>query len=253
MVHDIVGDVLKAVRQNQPAPEVEALIEKTKERMRDEFRISHKGPAALTSLPETSLLPQKFASRLFEHEYRIQLNPELWKKQWDAVERSLRWFMGSRWLARFQEVGPETWKVVDEVLEFDVDGVKAYVKIDCALDLNGRFILIDWKSSSLRESDAENLLVAALYAHEVWGADPQQIEAYAVSLLDGKQRRADVNEDSLIETHLRIQEQAALLHEEGSLADPFAIPPPSDVALCRRCNFQRLCHPSKEPAPSGRN
>jgi hypothetical protein len=232
IVHEVVGETLKTLRQGEPAPDVEAVINKTRERMRDEFKKSKENPGS--------------EGRLFEHEYNARVNPDAWKKQWNGVELSLRWFFGSKWIERLKTVPPEAWKTVDEVLSFDIDGIKAYVKIDCALELDGRFILIDWKTSPLKPGDAASLSVAALYAHETWGAEPDAIDAHAVSLLDGKSERALIDEDVLMESFMKIQEEAGWLTEQKETlgADIEMIPLPSNVDLCRRCNFQRLCHPS---------
>lgn len=231
LVHEVVGDTCKILRQGEPAPGIEAVIAKTRERMRDEFKKSKEGADS--------------PSRLFEHEYNTSVNPDAWKKQWNGVELSLRWFFNSKWMARLKTLSPENWKTVDEVLSFDVDGIKAYVKIDCALEVDGRFILIDWKTSALKPGDAAALSVAALYAHETWGAEPDAIDAFVVSLLDGKSEKATIDEDALMETFMKIQEEAGWVEEQKVTlgADIEMIPLPSNLETCRRCNFQRLCHP----------
>jgi hypothetical protein len=199
--------------------------------MREEFRDSLKN-----SQPKW---------RLFEHEYGIRLSQEAWQSQWNGVEQALRRFMSSAWYDRLAAIGPECWKAVDEVLKFDVGGVTAYLKIDCGIEVEGQFYLMDWKTSQLRASDESGLLVSALYAHEVWGADPCSITALSVSLLNGQSRKASVNEDSLMETYLKIQENAALLESASSHfgSDPFSLPPAELLEICERCNFQKICYP----------
>src|SRR5262249_8777479 len=101
VLHDSIGLVLKKLRQGSALPSADELIHETRERMREEFKSSRAG--------------LKAASRLFEHEYQVTLNPEKWQEHWQDLERSLRWFMASSWLARLQTLGPECWKAVDEV------------------------------------------------------------------------------------------------------------------------------------------
>lgn len=230
IVHEAIGDILKTVRQAEAIPEESTAIAKIHDRMRSEFKASREGRAD---------------APLFEHRFNTPVAPEVWRRQWENVERSVRWFIGSNWLKRLASLGPECWKAVDEVLSFDVNGIKAYAKIDCAVETGGKFYLIDWRTSAPGPREEPSLLVAALYAHENWGADPEAIEALAVSVHDGSTFHANVSEESLMETHLRIEEEAAELQQATSVVDdPMQVSPPSDIAVCRRCSFQALCYPA---------
>lgn len=234
VIHEAVGGLLKLVRQRADLPAEDAWTEEIKLKMREQFKES-----------KENIIDKPV---LFEHHYNIQLNPAVWQTHWQTVEKSLRWFYKSKWMARFKEVGPEVWKAVDDLMSFEVDGVKAWVKMDCAIETGGRFILIDWKTSAPKPSDEFSLQVAALYAHDVWGAEPESIDAIAVSLLDGQQMKATINEETLMEAQMRIQEESAKLLEEmdrrrGEI-DPLTIPMPSAIQTCVRCNFQSVCHPS---------
>jgi hypothetical protein len=230
LVHEAIGDILKSIRQGEPAPEEEAVIARVRERMREEFRASKEG---------------RSEAPLFEHKFDAPVAPEAWRRQWDSVERSLRWFLQSNWLKRLSSLGPECWKAVDEVLAFDVNGIKAYAKIDCAVETNGKFFIIDWRTSPAGPREEPALQVSALYAHENWGADPENVQALAVSLQDGSAYHANVTEESLMETHLRIEEEAGALQEASAgVNDPLEIPPPADITVCRRCSFQSICYPS---------
>lgn len=228
-VHEAIGEILKTLRQGSPAPDLETFIAGVKEKMRIDFKTSVEGSGA----------------RLFEHEYGISLPQDVWRGHWATVEKSLRWFYASRWMTRLSTLGPECWKAVDEVLEFDVNGIKAYVKIDCAIETDGKFYLIDWKTSAPDVRVEPSLLTAALYAHEVWGAEIENTTAMAVSLVDGKTFHANVNEETLMEAHLRIEEEAASLQEAASDmgTDPFQIEA-AGPETCRRCSFQKLCFPA---------
>ena len=242
VIHKSVGDIIKTLRQGGALLSPEEIIQQTKEVMRAEFKNSKDQ----TPSEEQLFAERLFAERLFEHEYGLSINPQVWQDHWNTVEKSLRWFLSSRWLERLKELGPEVWKAVDEVLAFELGDIKAYVKIDCAVETGGRFHLIDWKSSALGPDDQKNLGVAALYAHEVWGAEPEAITATAVSLTEGRSLEASVNEDSLMETYLRIQAEAEFLSQQTSEfnGDPFKIPMTTHLKTCTRCNFQKLCYPN---------
>jgi PD-(D/E)XK nuclease superfamily len=232
LIHETIGDVVKIVRQKGDVLDIETLLNQTKEKMRTFFLLSKTDATT--------------ADRLFEHEFNTPVAPQVWKEMWNKVETSLRWFMASKWLNRLKEMGPETWKIVDEVVSFDIGGIKTYVKIDCALESDGKFYLIDWKSSAPRAEDDAALLVAALYAHEVWGADPEMIVAMSVSLLDGQSKTVEVTEDNLMETYLKIQEESGLLQENSAVlgTDPMTAPMTTSLQTCRRCNYQRICYPT---------
>lgn len=233
LVHETIGDVLKSVRQAEPLPDEEAVVTKARDRMREEFKASKDG---------------RSESPLFEHKFNQTVPADAWKRQWESVERSLRWFLRSTWLKRLATLGPECWKAVDEVLAFDVNGIKAFAKIDCAVEIEGKFFLIDWRTSPAGPREEPALQVAALYAHENWGADPEMMQVLAVSLQDGAIYHANVNEESLMETHLRIEEESSKLQEAAAVGgDPFEVPSPDDKSICRRCSFQGICFPSGIP------
>lgn len=225
MVHDVIGDVIKSMRQGSPIKKVEDVISEARTQMRDEFK----------------------NGQLFEQIYNHNLPNEMWKQNWHRVEKSLTWFFGSPWFKRLQEMGPEAWKAVNEVLDFDVDGIKAYAKIDCALETEGRFVLIDWKTASLRAQDKESLLVSALYAHEVWDAHPEQMDAFVVSLVDGQHEKILIDEESLMETFMKIQEESAMLEEKiksfDASAQALTVIGTDQHSTCVRCNFQKICYP----------
>ncbi len=229
-VHEAIGRLLQGVRQGEPCPAVDEIVHETRRAMREEFKASQGDGGPF---------------RLFEHEYGTRLAPFAWQQQWGSVEKSLRWFLGSDWFRRLKLIPPEGWKAVDETLSFEVEGVKAFVKIDCAIEMNGRFALMDWKTSGLRPEDGDSLLVAALYAVEVWGAEPESIDAFAVSLKEGRHARAPVDAEALTNAALRIQHEALRMDEDlkSAGADPFRAEMPAERGVCRRCNFQRLCHP----------
>ncbi len=229
-LHEAIGDLLKRLRQGEALPDAEKFVDEQKNKMRDQFRVSREGSQADV--------------RLYEHEYRVSLGPDVWKNHWMNVETALRWFLASKWGARLSQLGPESWKAVDEILSFDVNGIKAYVKIDCAIEMDGRFFLIDWKTKTPDATSEPALLVAALYAHEVWGAEMENIQAMAVSLTDGQTFHAHVDEDALMNVHLRIEEETQRLEEAKAALprDLFSISAPDDTSRCRRCNFEKLCY-----------
>lgn len=230
-VHSEIGEVLKMVRQGSPPPPLEDWLDRVRNTMRDQFRASRENTAE--------------ALRFFEHEYDIPVPRQVWAEPWAKVESSLRRFHGSAWLERFCSLGPECWKAIDEIISFNVGEIKAFVKIDCAIESDGQFTIVDWKTSPLRDEPDTGLQTAALYAHEVWGADPAGTQILAVSLLDGKMRRYPVDEELLMETHLRIESESQTFSNLDRNADPFQRPMTSNRQTCERCHFKKLCYPGE--------
>ncbi|MFN0117474.1 MAG: PD-(D/E)XK nuclease family protein [Elusimicrobiota bacterium] len=228
-IHEAIGHLLKQVRQGEKVFDIEEILSKFKISMREQF---------VNSKSQTLS-----ASRLFEHEFQIQIAQEEWKRQWDNVEKTIRWFFQSSWFLKLKDLGPESWKVIDEVVRFELNGTQAYAKIDCAVEVKGNFFLIDWKTSSSMESSA--LKVAALYSFEQWGADPSNVQAHAVNLFTGKSERIDIDEDALMETQMKIEEEAAQLFEAQTQLgdDPLKLPMASSQA-CLQCSYQKICHPN---------
>jgi len=232
LVHETIGALLKTVRQGREVPSEDAVVFEARQRMQSEFKRSMEGNGD--------------TGRLFEHEYAVPTRPEIWRGHWAVVEKSLKWFLNSRWFERLKSLGPECWKTVDEVLNFDVNGIRAYVKIDCAVEFDGGFYLMDWKTSALRPKDADPLVVGALYANEVWGAAPGKISATAVSLKTGEVLKAKLDERALQEVRFRIETESRRLNEAASVfgTDPAGVPMTENIGTCMRCNFQRICHPN---------
>ena len=72
LVHQIIGDILKTVRQGQTVGEADMWIQRIKDRMRTEFL--------------SSKMDQGSPNRLFEHEYSSSVSGEVWQNQWKQVE-----------------------------------------------------------------------------------------------------------------------------------------------------------------------
>jgi len=232
LIHQTVGNILKQLRQGDTIPPESAIIEEVRQKMREEYKASRDGTS-----PET---------QLFEHAYDLPVPKEAWAQHWVNVETSLRWFFQSNWYKKLKTLEPHNWKAIDEVLAFDIDGIQTYVKIDLGLEIKNRFVLVDWKGAKLREEDQANLQIAALYAHEVWEAPPENIDAFVVSLTKGDIKKIAITEDVLMETYTRVLEEVEMIQsaQPNGYENPMSIPATTHLGHCLRCNYQRLCHPS---------
>jgi hypothetical protein len=229
-LHSSIGDLLKTVRQGVPVPVVEDWILSVRDKMRKDF------------LSSRDNLDPHF--RLFEHEYSKPVAPEVWRQEWALVEKRLRGFFESAWLQRFLSTGPECWKAVDDLFEFHLGETKLYAKIDCALEVDGRFLIVDWVQSRPKKYQERGLLLAALYAREVWGADMNQLDLFLVGLESGENRKVLVEEKTLNDLEGQINRESILLADfiQKQTNTLESLPFPQDTGLCLSCSYQKICY-----------
>lgn len=142
-----------------------------------------------------------------------------------------------------------SWKPVDTIGSFDLDGLKVWCAIDFAYtDTAGMTRLIDWKTGAEdRESLTTQLACYALYAVSEWGADLTRLRLHGVFLREGARvSEYPVQPELLVNAKDAILTSAAAMREV--LDDPAAnaaseerFPCCEDPGVCRRCNFRQAC------------
>lgn len=238
-VHRCVEEILKDLKEGRELPAPEAAIEKMLQRMRDDFKASRAGRYREN--------PKKICG-LFEHEYGIQVPPEVWKETADKAALCVRNFYGSAVLEKIRRLPPSAWLEVEERQTFELDGLKVYVQLDFAFRDNERILIYDWKTG---RTDAERndlqLACYILYASGKWSCVPEQITATAVYLADGTEVPEAMDAARLEEVKELIRESADEML--FPLADPQNNVPDEEDAFgfaddertCKRCNFVKVC------------
>ena len=246
VVHETIEEFLRT-NDEIPEPAVqEALIRSVvHERMLREWRESEGGVDGF---------------RLFEHEYAQPVEQEDKKILVGIVMRSMRNFFKSPVLREAFKVSRRSWLSLEELISFHVDDVPVFLRMDLAFrDERGRVRIVDWKTGR-GVGKFNHLQVAgyALYAAEKgWAHSASEISTELAYLIWPKYVRKDVTQPVLDQARTFVTRSAktmrALLHDpEANTARLEDFPRIDRPAVCRRCNFRRLCFPRPDALDTNR-
>jgi hypothetical protein len=239
VVHDAIEMALHVFREGRTVP-VEPFIADVVERMRGEWRSSR--AARYREDPRTLAL--------FEHEYTVELKPDVWRALRGNVVTCLRNFFRLPLLDKVRRTAPEHWSIEHWSKVFDFEGTPVWIAPDFGYwDADGLLTLVDWKTGATdADATAFQLGCYALYAREVLGVEPAQVE-----LLEANLREPAVTPLAWDDTRLqRVREQlrlsirsmhAYLLHPEANVARLEDFEQTEERRICRRCNFRVVCRP----------
>jgi hypothetical protein len=243
VVHEAIERFLRAHDALPPAEEQDAFVRS----------VVHSVMA--TDWRESEAGSERF--RLFEHEYQVPVEQEDKRIAVNVVMRSLRHFFRSPTLARALALGRDRWLALEDLVSFHVGDVEVFLRMDLAYrEEDGRVVIVDWKTGR-GEGRFNEVQIAgyALYAAEKgWVADPAQIETELAYLVIPKAVRRKVDAKK-IELARRFVEKSAstmrslLLDPAQNLARMEDFPMIDRPAMCRRCNFRRLCFPRAQAVP----
>jgi hypothetical protein len=189
--------------------------------------------------------------RLFEHEYEVPVAQEDKRVAVNVVMRSLRNFFRSPTLERALAVGRSRWLALEDLDSFHVGDVEVRVRMDLAFrEQDGRVVIADWKTGR-GEGRFNEVQIAgyALYAAEKgWVGSPEEITTELAYLAVPKTARRSVDRQRIENARRFIERSArdmrALLQDpRENVARLEDFPMVDRPALCRRCNFRRLCFP----------
>ena len=142
-----------------------------------------------------------------------------------------------------------SWKPVDTLDTFAIDGLKVWCAIDFAYtDPAGVLRLIDWKTGAEnRESLTTQLACYALYAAETWFASLDRLRLQGVFLRD-QARVSDypVSAEMLVDAKDTILTSAAAMRQllddvQANAASEERFAYCENERTCRRCNFRQAC------------
>lgn len=239
-VHDAVELALHGMRDGRAVP-VEPFIADVIERMRGEWRSSKAG--RYRDNPKTVAL--------FEHEYRVELAPEAWRAMSQNVATCLRNFFRLPLLGEIRATTPEHWSIEHWSKVFDFEGTQIWVAPDFGFWTGeGRLGLVDWKTGGAAGHDgaAFQLGCYALYARELLGVEPAQVDLYEVNLREPlvTAHRWDPERLEAVKEQLRLSIRAM----KAYLSDPAAnvavitdFERTEDLRICKWCNFRAVCRP----------
>jgi hypothetical protein len=219
---------------------VEPFIADVVERMRTEWRSSR--DRRYHEAPKTPAL--------FEHEYALDLKPEVWRMVSQNVQTCLRNFFRLPLLGEARRTTPEHWSIEHWSKVFDFEGTPVWIAPDFGFwNEAGRLTLVDWKTgASDPDATAFQLGCYALYAAEVLGVAPAKVD-----LVEANLREPAVTplawDDARLEG-IREQLRLSIRSMRAYLADPAAnvarvddFERTEELRICRWCNFKAVCRP----------
>lgn len=159
VVHDIIQLLLESLKKSK-TPRLDELKKMAISRLRIAWK---------KSKSELWLENPKLNANLFEHYYNKQISKEFTKGIKDKVLNSITNFYNSDLFSRIQNIDPTNWMTIEQFQEFKIQDYIVALKIDFALDDNGKLEIYDWKTGKEDESNIEQLICYALYGESKWG------------------------------------------------------------------------------------
>jgi hypothetical protein len=238
IVHDAIEMALNAFRDGVEIP-VEPFVRDAIERMRAEWKSSKAG--TYREKPKTLAL--------FEHEYDVDLKDEVWRALAGSVQQCLRNFFKLPLLSEIRTTSSEHWSVEHWSKQFMFEGTPVWSAPDFGYwTHDGRLALVDWKTGGGGDGASFQLGCYALYANEVLGVPPHNVDLYEVNLREPVVTPHQWSDDRLEE--IREQLRLSIRGMKSYLKDPEAnvalmtdFELTENLRICRWCNFKAVCKP----------
>jgi hypothetical protein len=238
-VHEAIRESLLKWQSGQPV-EAEALIERTRNRMRREFA------ASLRKAPSSNFWG------LVEHENALEVSAEAWQSNWRTVETALRYFMASAWPRRFQAL--EAGRILEadskdfESSFFILEGIRLFAMPDVAfVGEGGEVHIIDWKTGKPNEGNVEQVVGYALFVEARHGFPALGAKVHLVYLSEGLEEAFVIDEEAVEKFRVFFKAsiaamQAKLLEVASNTAkEEVCFPKTEEAGRCLLCPFLKAC------------
>jgi hypothetical protein len=241
VVHDCIKHSIENLSRGIPVLPVERILAITRNRMRNDFRVSRDG--LYRDNP-------KFACGLFEHEYRLPVSDEEWRESADHVDRCLVTFYSSEVWEQLRRTRPGDFLEIERFSNFMLDGASVTVKLDCATRETDHVIVWDWKTGKRESPDIElQLACYAFYIHQAYDVPFHAVRMRRVELSGGTVHEREIKVGRLTEIldYVRgsIADMKSLLDDgERNLAREERFSKVERREVCLRCNFLKVCTPN---------
>ena len=239
VVHDAVEMALRAIAEGYELPHA-AFIQDVVERMRQDWRNSK--ARRYWDNPKTAAL--------FEHEYALDVKPEVWQALSRHVVTCVRNFFRLPLLAEIRRTPLEHWLIEYSSKAFEFGGTAIWIAPDFGFwNVDNRLVLVDWKTgASDPEATAFQLGCYALYAHEVLKQPPADVDLLEANLRESLVTDVHWDDDRLGAIRERVRfsirsMKAYLAEPESNIAVVDNFERTEDLRLCRWCNYRAVCRP----------
>lgn len=239
-VHDAIEGMLKTASRGHAAHAADA-ADRMLEAMRKDYRDSLSNAASRGD-------PRRHV-RFHEHEYGVSVSPEKWKLSVEEAVEMVRAFARLGFIDTVRELGPKDLLALEDLQQWEFDGIPIWVRIDLAFrDPSGTIHILDWKTGrSIRGENPLQLMGYAAYAEKQWAARANDLAVREVYLrLDKPERWCEIDDAAL--DGARGQIRASVEQMIDALPDPGqnlaieerfeALP---ERQKCSRCFFRAIC------------
>jgi hypothetical protein len=247
-VHSVIEQLLRRLSRQATeghldlhgGVDVEAEMEATTRALRAQFRESRSGAYRLQ--------PKKRFG-LSEHEYADVVTDDEWRAMNQKAREAVRGFLESPVFAMIRASDPRTWFPIEEMAQFDFEGVGVWAVLDFAMRRpDGGADIYDWKTGIVDpEGNRLQLVCYGLYMEQVHGVPLQHIRNHlvylgpTVTVHEFAIREEDVAaarhamRESIARMRARLTDAAgnAARREDFAMTD--------DLTKCAVCTFRRLC------------
>ncbi len=240
VVHDCIKHSIENLSRGIPVLPTARILEITRNRMRNDFRVSRDG--LYRDNP-------KHACGLFEHEYRVAVTDEEWRDCAEQVDRSLVTFYASPVWEELCSKLPGDFLEIERFSNFVLDGATVTVKLDCAVRDTDHVVVWDWKTGRRESPDAHlQLACYAFYVHQAYGIPIHRVVMRRFELSSGTVYERKIAEREMTEVldivRGSIADMQTMLDDrERNLAREDRFPKEERREVCSRCNFLRVCEP----------
>jgi hypothetical protein len=241
VVHEAIQNVIAGLQQG-----VFTQVDSSVNRAIEEFRSgwTESSSAAWIERP-------KQATNLMEHYYGYTLDDERKLALRNRITDSISGFFASEAYHVLKSLRPDDIIANDEAFaSFVLNGITIYAQPDCAVRLQDRVRIYDWKTGR-PDNHGLQLGIYQLYAMNTWSVSEDCIDAETVFL---RERPVFVDATCMESEQARQFIDASIAAMQALLDDPVSnvadreqFPLTDDQTKCRRCPFREACHGDSLP------
>lgn len=235
-VHECIEKTLRKVQGGLRVNEGES-IEYILDIMRKEFK---------SSKEKKYLLDPKTCA-LFEHEYKLSVSDNEWKKNADHVVKCLKLFLNSNVYREIKKLSSKQWLEIEQFSSFFFRDIKIYSVFDFAYRHNDEVTISDWKTGKEEPDKHKHQLACyGLFAMKKWKLKPEHIKLEEFYLSSGKLNEYNLNKFDLDDIQkniwISIEEMQNMLDDRKAniaIENQFAYT--ENTKICGYCNYQKIC------------
>ena len=242
-LHSTAKDLINNIRYNQPCPSSDEIKLAIRNTLNQAYLISKHRRSEWENSP-------KKIPMLSEIYYGGSLKTERVDDIKNSIDKCVNNLLSSNTISGLSAMqNLVSIKEVDEDLQHvNMNGTKVYVRLDLLYQSDNSWVITDWKTGKDTSPDiTDQLALYALYVHQKYGVDINNIEACVESLLDGaffSKRITSYNITNIQSLILNSIDQMQSYLDDVDLNKPLPIEKfewTDKLYRCAVCNFREIC------------